>query len=133
VPGLRAGGTRAAVCRECGAPLTVRARQQRLSRDLADRIAASTSDRGYAEWQRTVITDVVHGGGTAGYALVISTVVVCAAVFLGVHRAVLAWWEPANSPGIFVYLAVVVPLTVLYFRLRAPLFYRLHRLSERKF
>ena len=113
-------------CRNGCKPLSFRARQQLRSRDLAERIASQTSDLGYADWQRTVITDVVHGGGAAGYILVLSTVAVCAGVFLGVHRGLMRLTNSEHGGGILFYLAVVLPLTVLYFRLAAPLFYRLH-------
>jgi hypothetical protein len=108
-------------------------RQQLRSRDLADRIAARSSDHGYAAWQRTVITDVVHGGGAAGYVLVLSTVAVCALVFLFVHRGTMQLLHTEHSPGAIFYLVTVPPVAVIYFRIAAPLFYRLHVwLSERR-
>jgi len=137
----------ASVCSKCGQesldakgrcangckPPSLWGRQRLRSSDLADRIAARSADTGYAVWQRTVITDVVHGGGVAGYILVLSTVAVCAFVFLLVHRGTMRLLHTEHSPGAIFYLVTVPPVAVLYFRLAAPLFYRLHVwLSDRR-
>jgi hypothetical protein len=124
-------------CRECGVALTVRGRKQQESAALAERIAASTSDPDYAAWQRSVIMNVTSGGGMAGLLLVFSSVIVCTLAFLGAHRlkGMMLKHDDGTpySGGILFYLGVAVPVTVFYFRLAAPWFYRVHlRLSARR-
>jgi hypothetical protein len=97
---------------------------------LADRIAARSTDSGYAAWQRTVIMDVVHGGGVAGFLLILATVAVCTVAFLCTHQVVSGLLRDAkgeaHSGGMLLYLAVVVPIAILFFRMAGPVFYRLH-------
>jgi hypothetical protein len=123
------------VCQNCGVALTVRGRKQQESSALADRIAGASKDPACAAWQRTVIMDVVHGGGIAGYLLILTTVAICAGAFLLTHRLITRVMSSNGEPrsgGALFYLAVVVPAAILFFRLAAPLFYRLHvRLSKR--
>lgn len=117
------------VCDRCGEAITIRGRQQQESVRLADRIAATTKDAGYATWQRTVITDVVNGGGPAGWVLVFSTVAVCTLAFIGfraVSGRLLRVAGVEHDPGAMLYIAVVIPITVVYFKLAAPFCYRLH-------
>ena len=121
-------------CRGCGVALTLRGRKQQESDALADRIAESTSDEGYARWQRSVIMNVVHGGGTAGFLLVLSAVMVCSLAFILAHRLVSSFTHADGTPysgGALFYLSIVVPAAVLYFRLAAPFFYRLHKRISR--
>lgn len=124
------------VCRKCGVALTLRGRKQQESSALADRIARSTSDTDYATWQRSVIMDVVSGGGLAGRLLVFSSVAVCTLAFIAARRAIGSFQHSDGTPysgGALFYLSVVVPIAVIYFRLSAPLFFKLHRrLSARR-
>ena len=123
-------------CPTCGATIGLRTRKRRESEALADRIANSSRDAGFGQWQRSVIMNVSSGGGVAGVLLVISAVVIATLLFIAAHRLVGQIKHDDGTPysgGALFYLSVVVPLAVLYFRLAAPLFYRLHvRLTTRR-
>ena len=98
---------------------------------LADTTADSTDDAGYATWSRNVATDVVHGGSVAGWLLIMSTIAV-AAIALALVRTLIRHYLAANPGdpepvGAFLYIALIPPIAFVFFRLVAPVFYRLHQ------
>lgn len=119
------------VGKACGAPLTEREAQRQASAELARERAARTGDAEFASWQRSVVVNVVGGGGVPGTLLVITTVLVCAAGAYGPWFGArlpdqLVAAGPFEIPGLLLAVAGV-GLGVLYFTLAAPLFYRLRR------
>ena len=75
-------------CPACGHRPNLRARKQQESETLADQIASSSPNIGYSAWQRSVIMNVVDGGGLAGLLLVLSSVIVCCLAFIAAHRMI---------------------------------------------
>lgn len=118
-------------CQQCGHRITYGGLRRQDSHRLADKIASSTTNPNYVAWSRNVITDVVNGGGVAGWLLIMATIAVATVALLMVRALVRHYLAPnpgdPEPAGVFLYIAVIPPIAVVFFRLVAPIFYRLHR------